>query len=222
MAVAVDAVNTTDISFAAATTVSGTPITATASATAVVASSVFGDNIGISTPTSVVVQWAAQTLSIVTSADTGFHNGAINTNRSFISTIGSPTTGAQTAKMTWTNTYAGYFNMMSWKGSDTTTPCKNGTATTATSTAPSITVTSPTNDFAVGCMFDDSATISGTNQTQWWVDTSRVNNGAANYTAGAGSTTLSTAAITSDFWGYAACDVQVPASADVLMAQATM
>jgi hypothetical protein len=216
MSVAVDAVSSSDISAQGVTSLSGTPITATASATAVLASLVLGDTAALSVPTGVTVKWAAQTLSIVPGADTGFLTGATNKNRSVLYGIGSPTTGAQTLSVTWTNTYAGYVNVMSWKGSDTTTPFKNGTTATATSTAPSVSVTSPTGDFAVGCVFSDTQGFSTTNQTQWWVDNAQVDNGAANYTAGSGTVTLSTAAIVSDLWGYAACDVQVPTSAVVV------
>jgi hypothetical protein len=219
MTVAVDAVNITVLQGSGITTLSGTPITATASATAVVASLVLGDATATTLPTGITVKWAAQTLSIPTGADTGFLTGSLHNNRAALYGIGAPTTGAQIINATWTNPYTGYLNVMSFKGSDTTTPLKNGTTATATSTAPSVSVTSPANDFAVGCMFVDGSNITATNQTQWWLSTAEADNGAANYTAGAGSTTLSTAAITSDLWGYAACDVQVPAGADVLMAQ---
>jgi hypothetical protein len=219
MAVAVDAVSATAIVGTSVTTLSGTPITATASATAVLASLVLGDATAVTLPTGITVKWAAQTLSIPTSADTGFLTGSLHKNRAALYGIGAPTTGAQTVTATWTNAYTGYLNIMSWKGSDTTTPFKNGTTATATSTAPSVSVTSPANDFAAGCMFTDGSNITATNQTQWWLNTSQANNGAANYTAGAGATTLSTAAITSDLWGYAACDVQVPVGGDVLQAQ---
>jgi hypothetical protein len=213
MAVAVDAVSATNIQFDSVTSFSGTPITATASVTAVSGSVIFQGN--ATHPTGVSITWNSVALSIVPSADTGFFVDNVD-QRAVMYGLASPASGAKTFAGSWTNSYSGYANVMSWKGTDTTTPFKNGTNVanaTSSGTTCSITVTSPTNDFAVGCL-TAFPTINSANQTSWWLSNAgSTADGAANYTAGAGSTTLTCTLQVAGNYGYAACDVQVPIAA---------
>jgi|SRR5882672_1981384 len=211
MSVSVDAVNTAVIVFNSVTSFSGTPITVTAAATSVLAGIDFTDATATTKPTSVVITWGAQTLSIVLGADTGFLNGASHSNRAVLYGKELPTIGAQTFAGAWTNAYSGYANIVSWKGGDTTTPFKNGTATGLVSdTAPTVSVTSPAGDFAAGVCAVDSDSINAVGQTTWWNNaTGSFGNSFANYTAGAGATTLSGTLGGGAGWTYAACDVQV-------------
>lgn len=211
--VAVDAVSATAIVFNSVTSFSGTPITATASATALTGSVIFQGS--ATHPTTVSATWNSVAMSIVTGADTGFFTDGVD-QRAVLYGLASPASGAKTFAGSWTNSYSGYANVMSWKGTDTTTPFKNGTnlANAASSgTTASITVTSPANDFAVGCL-TAFPTINSANQTSWWLSNAGSQaDGAANYTAGAGSTSLTCTLQISGNFGYAACDVQVPIAA---------
>src|SRR6266853_1109252 len=214
MAVAVDAVNTGSIQFNQVTSFSATPLTITASGTAALASIIFEENNGTTQPSGVSITWNSVAMSIVPGADTGVIASIAHDIRAVLYGLASPATGSHTFAGSWTNAYAGYCEIMSWKGTDTTTPFKNGVNASGTSAAPSITVNSPTNDFAVGCLAEggENGASLTPNQTSWWADTGGSRGaGGANYTAGASaSTSLTTTLSVSETWAYAACDVQVP------------
>src|SRR5258706_3965697 len=171
--VAVDAVNTGSVQFNQVTSFSGAPITITAAGTAAVASIIFQENTGMAHPSGVSVTWNAVAMSIISGADTGFISSVAHDNRAVLYGLASPATGSHTLAGSWTNAYAGFWDVMSFKGTDTTTPFKNGVNASGTSAAPSITVNSPVNDFAVGCIAEggENGASLTPNQTSWWTDT---------------------------------------------------
>src|SRR5258706_2099811 len=183
----------------------GLTLTPTASATAVLGCVVFSGP-AVTSPTAT---WNGVAMTLL--ADTGNKTNGGNNDRAILFGLGSPATGSGHAfVVSWTTATAGYINIISLKGTDTTTPFKNATTNTGTGTSATVPVTSPSGDMALGaCLFANGAATVG--QTTWWNDDTGANdNGLGNYTAGAGSTSLTATIALSSTWAYAAVDAQVP------------
>ncbi len=137
----------------------------------------------------------------------------------------NPTSGNKTFSTSWTTATGCTVFGISFTGVDQTSDAaafKNVNSAHATSTAPSVTITSATGDIVVAWFAHDngSADFSSLNNTTLY-NGSGVNDGAANRAAGAASVAMSAVLTVSDFWAAIGVDVAAAGAGAAFMARPT-
>lgn len=121
----------------------------------------------------------------------------------------APPTGANTVAVTANTAVALECGSVSFTGVDQSNPVAGATTSFGFSTAPSITVSSATDNMVVDAACSGSA-ITGSGKTSRWIQNlnggSGAGNGAQSTAAGAGSVTMSYTA-GNDWWGMVAMSV---------------
>lgn len=136
--------------------------------------------------------------------------------RALLHGVTAPPTGSQTATMSWTTSSFASFGVCTATGVDQTTSFNNGTFNTGTSTAPTVTITSATNDMTqAGLCANDSGAITASSQTERYNSTASANI-AGSTAAGAASNIHSWTIANIRQWANAGANyVQVSVSAFV-------
>jgi hypothetical protein len=129
----------------------------------------------------------------------------------------NPAITTSTAKATWTtSTTECYLGLISFTGTDTTTPFINTTSITNQTggTSASLTVTIPASGAGVCLITDDTSipgSTTGTGVTSWWND-STTQNCAAGYAIVSVNTAFAATVTSGDKWQAVGVAVQPPAS----------
>ena len=140
--------------------------------------------------------------------------------------IVAPATGAQTVSIAWTATGDdAIISVASFTGVDQTTPLSGAATAEGTSNAPSVVVTSATDDLVVDVVESEAASSTpGADQTER-VDT--VSGGAAGHIAvttepGAANVSMSETLNASEKWAKIGFNIEAAAAGDTLFAQSIM
>lgn len=155
-------------------------------------------------PTGITATYNGSSMTAVTGTSLSANDGTQGTAVQWFC-LKNPTTGsAQNLVVSWTNSSAGYLWPISFSGTNAsvTTACQSGATHQASSTCPTISITTATGDVAVATHVTRggaSAGFSAVNNTGFngasgtgFDNNGAVGNGAANRTTGSGSVTLST------------------------------
>jgi hypothetical protein len=194
--------------------VTATPINIGASANALVVFCVFsnvGNGVYVTSPTATWDSTSAspQAMTIVTGTTQNVTD-TVHSDQTVIFGLLNPHTGSKTLSINWsTNNGPGYTCCMSFIGANSTfgTAFQNGNTATATSSTPSISITSGGSQVAAAIHVSPTGVGAGfasVNQTQMFIDGTGAPNGAGNYAApGSASVTLSGVINNSAIWASA-------------------
>ncbi len=195
---------------ASVTTFSSTPITITAALTdpAILCLTVF-NNDGV---TGATMTWNGTSMTAVSGASVISGSGCsplCGLGQFWI--LANPTSGAQTLAINWTTATRVNVNCWSFSKVNQATPSAHGTSGTGSSNTGSITVTSASNDLAVGSYVagDGGTTVSSVTpggETSLAINNNLFANGS-NYKAGAASVALTATFSGSTHWGSIGVDL---------------
>lgn len=159
----------------------------------------------------------AQIVGPVTITSSGF----IVSGATYFFWIANPAQVASTATANWTNACQACLALISFTGTDTTTPFINANSNTGTSGTATTTITVPSNGGAIALGLDCGSFpsgMTGTGVTPWFLDQSQIQT-ATGYGFGSSNLTFNVPTNLGDVWSVAGVAVQPPATSTILMGQ---
>lgn len=219
MAVALDTAGAPVFTGGGTSLVTGSFTVGSSSVTALLAVLNIGQTSGGAAASSVTCAWNGISMTQLTGPVV---NGSFfTTGTTYFFWLANPAVGAFTAAASWTNTdQVGGFSLISFTGTDTTTPFVNFNSNTGTNSDPAtVTITVPANGGAVAMAMDCSNNLdpapggmTGTGVTPWFADTNTIQS-MAGY--GFGSSNLTFNAVhsfgaTSNKWSAVGVAIQPP------------
>lgn len=139
---------------------------------------------GETAATGVSCSWNGAGMTQVVGPVTITSSTFIVSGATYFFSLPNPTFGTGTATVSWTNACRACFNLISFTGTDPTTPFVNPASNTGTGGTASCTITVPVNGGAVAMGLDcanwvTSASMTGTGVTPWFADQSTIQTVAA-------------------------------------------